>query len=263
MIEYRWADTQIARMPALAADLIRRDVAVVVVVGDSDSGLQAVRAESATMPIVGIFSNPVTRGLISSLNRPGGNITGVNVLLNELGSKRLALLHELLPRAVTIAVLMNPTSPITEQEMTDVQTSARAIGLQIKTLDAANDHDLDAAFAKLARLQPDALLVTTNPLFFTRANQIVASVAHLEIPAMYFRRGFVDAGGLISYGSNADDNFRVAGDYTARILKGAKAGDLPVQQPTKYELIINLKTAKALGLTIPESFLLLADEVIE
>jgi putative ABC transport system substrate-binding protein len=194
-----------------------------------------------------------------AFNRPAGNVTGVYSIFADLGGKRIGLLHDLLPRATTIAVLA--TNPV---GLTDAQEAARVLGLQIKVLIAGTDQELDAALARLPQMRPDALLVGPNagPLFFTRAHKIVAAAEQLAIPAMYFRREFALAGGLMSYGTNADETFQVMGEYTGRILKGEKAGDLPIQQPTKFEFVINLKTAKALGLTIPETLLATADEVI-
>jgi putative tryptophan/tyrosine transport system substrate-binding protein len=269
-IEYRWSDTQDDRLPALAADLVRRQVAVFVVAGSTLSAVRAVQAITTTIPIV---SASVSSDI--AFTRPGGNITGVYGFV--LGGKRIGLLHDLLPRATTIAVLATPLlrqgSPLRQGSLgqqqselsEDAQEAARVLGLQIKFLIAGTDRELDAALASLAQMRPDALMVGAGggPLFFTRADKIVATAERLAIPAMYFRREFALAGGLMSYGTNTDQNFQVMGEYTGRILKGEKPGDLPIQQPTKFEFVINLKTAKALGLTIPETLLATADEVIQ
>jgi putative ABC transport system substrate-binding protein len=254
-IEYRWWDTQDDRLPALAADLVRRQVAVIVVLGGTEPGVRAVQAITTTIPIV-----RATFPQTSGFSRRGGNVTGVNAVFGELGGKRVGLLRDLLPRATTIAVLDNA---LRRPSREDVQEAARVLGLQIKFLIAGTDRELDAALASLAQIRPDALMVEGGPLSFTRADKIVAVAEQLAIPAMYFRREFALAGGLMSYGTSTDDNFQVMGEYTGRILKGEKPGDLPIQQPTKFELVINLKTAKALGLTIPETLLATADEVIQ
>jgi len=224
------------------------------VLGGTEPGVRAVQAVTTSIPIVRA-TTPSGIGF----SRPGGNVTGVNPVFGELGGKRIGFLRDLLPRATTIAVLDTPLSPPRE----DVQEVARVLGLQIKSLIAGTDRELDAALASLAQIRPDALMVNGGPLSFTRADKIVAVAEQLAIPAMYFRREFALAGGLMSYGTNTDENFRVMGEYTGRILKGEKPGDLPIQQPTKFELVINLKTAKALGLTIPETLLATADEVIQ
>jgi putative ABC transport system substrate-binding protein len=255
-IEYRWSDAQDDRLPALAADLVRRQVAVIAAVGGTASGVRAVQAITTMIPIVSAAVTPDS----VSFRRPGGNVTGVYAGFGELGGKRIGLLRDLLPRATTIAVLSTTGS---SREETDAQEAARVLGLQIKFLIAGTDRQLDAALASLAQMRPDALTIVGGPLFFTRMNKIVAVAEQLAIPAMYFRREFALAGGLMSYGTNADENFRVMGEYTGRILKGEKPGDLPIQQPTRFELVINLKTAKALGLTIPETLLATADEVIQ
>jgi putative ABC transport system substrate-binding protein len=215
---------------------------------------QAVQAITTTIRIV------LASGFSDIARRSGGNVTGVYAVFGDLGGKRVGLLHDLLPRATTIAVLILTAS---SKEGTDAQAAARALGLQIKILIAGTDRELDAALASLAQMRPDALMVGTGALFFTRADKIVAEAEQLAIPAMYFRREFALAGGLMSYGTNTDENFQVMGEYTGRILKGEKPGDLPIQQPTRFEFVINLKTAKALGLTIPETLLATADEVIQ
>jgi putative ABC transport system substrate-binding protein len=262
--EYRWADGQYDRLPALAADLARRPVDVVVAVGTDVQGLRAAQVASPRTPIVFIIGeDPVTSGLVSSLNRPGGNLTGVLALLSQPVPKRLGLLRELLPRATTIAVLMNPAVDARRDLQSQAEEAARAVGLQTKILSASTDRELDASFASLGQIRADALFVLVDPFLFSRANQIIAAAARLMLPASYFRREFVTAGGLMSYGSNTEEGYRVLGDYTGRVLKGVKPGDLPIQQPSKLDLVINLKTAKALGLAIPPSLLAIADEVIE
>ena len=261
-IEYRWSDTQHDRLPSLAADLVRRHVAVIATVGEAGLGVRAVRAITTTIPIVSTSLNSLAAASPDmAFSRPGGsNVTGVYPIFVELVGKRIELLRGLLPRATTIAVL---TSSRGSRAETDAQQAARALGLQIKMLFANTDRELDAALASLAEMRPDALTVTGGNVFFTRADKIVSVAEKLAIPAMYFRREFALAGGFASYGTNTDENFGVMGEYTGRILKGEKAGDLPIQQPTKFELVINLKTAKALGLTIPETLLATADEVIQ
>jgi putative ABC transport system substrate-binding protein len=257
-IEYRWSDTQHDRLPALAADLVNRQVAVIATAGEAGLGVQAVQAITTTIPIVSatLSATPDT-----AFRRPGGNVTGVYPVFVELGGKRIGLLHDLLPRATTIAVLTSLGGA--SRAETDAREATRVLGLQIKILIASTDRELDAALASLAQMRPDALTVTGANLFFTRADKIVAVAEQLAIPAMYFRREFALTGGLMSYGTSTDENFQVMGEYTGRILKGEKPGNLPIQQPTKFELVINLKAAKALGLTIPETLLATADEVIQ
>jgi putative tryptophan/tyrosine transport system substrate-binding protein len=262
-VEYRWADGRYDRMPELAVDLVRRPVALIVTVGGGAQP-QVAQAVGATIPLLFLFSeDPVQDGLVSNISRPTGNITGVIGLLGQLGEKRLGLLHELLPRAATIAVLVNPTAFGSKPETADLQKAAHLLGVQLEILNASTERDLDAAFARFVQIRANALLVTTDPFFFIRADRIAALAAHHSVPTLYFRREFTAAGGLMSYGSNAAENYRVLGDYAGRILNGAKPGDLPVQNPTKFELVINLKTAKALGLTVPPSLQYAADEVIE
>jgi putative ABC transport system substrate-binding protein len=263
VIEYRWAGNQADRVLALAADLVQLQVAVIVAAG----ALPALAAKGATKGIPIVFSvaaNPVELGLVSSLNRPGGNLTGFNSFVGELGTKQLALLHELVPSSGTIGFLENPDNPISELLTRDVLAAATVIGLKIQILKAAGtDREIDAAFASLAQARIGALLVGNDPFFSNRVEQIVALAARHEIPAMYSQREFVAAGGLISYGTSLTEHYRQVGLYTGRVLKGEKPFDLPVQQTTKLELIINLKTAKALGLEVPYKLLALADEVIE
>ena len=263
VIEYRWAGNQAERLPALAADLVQLRVAVIV----SPGSLPALVAKAATtsIPIVfGVGNDPVQLGLVASLNRPGGNLTGINAFAAELGAKGLALLHELMPSTATIGFLENPNNPIfAAYYERDMLTAATVIGLKIQILKAGTDREIDAAFVSLVQARTGALLVGGDFFFNNRIEQIVALAARHAIPTMYHYREFVVAGGLISYGSSLMDAYREVGLYTARILKGEKPADLPVIQATKLELIINLKTAKALGLQIPDRLLALADEVIE
>jgi putative tryptophan/tyrosine transport system substrate-binding protein len=261
-IEYRGAEGRYDRLPALAADLVRRQVTVIVAVG-GPSGPVA-QASTTTIPIV--FSgggDPVKSGLVASLNRPGGNATGVVTLNAELGPKRLELLHELVPATDVIAVLLNPTYPVAETLSKELQEAARALGLQVHVLHASTERDIDAAFGALVRVQAGGLVVGTDPFFNRRMEQLAALALGHAVPTIYQYRAFAAAGGLISYGGNITDLYRQVGVYTGRVLAGAKPADLPVQQLTKVELIINLKTAKALGITVPLPLLGRADEVIE
>jgi len=263
VIEYRWAGNQPDRLPALAAELVRLQVAVIVAAGL----LPALAAKAATTSIPIVFSvgqDPVQFGLVASLNRPGGNLTGFNSFVGELGAKGLALLHELVPGTTTIGFLENPNNPIfTAYYERDVLVAASAIGLQVQILKASSDREIDAAFVSLVQAQTGALLVGNDPLFNSRIEQLVSLAARHAIPTMHTQREFVVAGGLISYGSSLIEGYRPVGVYTGRILKGGKPADLPVIQATKLELIINLKTAKALGLEVPAKLLAIADEVIE
>jgi putative ABC transport system substrate-binding protein len=262
-IDYRWAEGQYDRLAALATDLVRRQVAVIVTIGGEVSAMAA-KAATKTIPIVFVGgTDPVRAGLVPSLQRPGGNITGVSSFQNELEPKKLGLLRELRPSATSIAILLNPNSPYAEIQMNDIQTTARNVGQKIDLLHASTIGDINAAFARLAQMHADALLVATDPLFFTRATQLVVLAARHAIPTLYHRREIVAAGGLMSYGSNAEEHYRVLGAYAGRVLKGEKPGDLPIQLPTKFELVINLTTAKALGLEIPPTLIARADEVIE
>jgi putative ABC transport system substrate-binding protein len=262
VIEYRWAGNQADRLPALAADLVQLRVAVIIT-----SGLvSTLAAKAATTSIPIVFSagaDPVQLGLVASFNRPGGNLTGVNGFNNELGAKGLALLHELVPNAATIGILENPTNPISQQTTRDVLAAAPAIGLKVQILKAGTDREIDAAFVSLVQARTGALLVGNDVLFNNRFEQVIALAARHAIPTMSSWREFVVAGGLISYGPSLIENYRQAGLYAGRILKGEKPADLPVMRATKLALIINLKTAKALGLQIPDRLLALADEVIE
>jgi putative ABC transport system substrate-binding protein len=262
-VEYRWAEDRYDRLPALAADLVGRKVDVIAAVS-APSALAAKNATS-TIPIVFMSgTDPVADGLVASLARPGGNLTGVSFLYVELHPKRLELLSELVPQAKVIALLVNPNfSSGTERIMRDVQEAARVKGVQLQILKAGTEGEIDAAFATLAQLHADALLVGSDPFFDSRREQLVALASRHAIPAIYPGRDFAAAGGLISYGSSLRAVTRQLGIYTGKILKGAKPADLPVQQPTTFELVINLKTAKALGLAVPPSLLAGADEVIE
>jgi putative ABC transport system substrate-binding protein len=262
-LDYRWADGQYDRLAALADDLVHRQVAVMVAIGGEISALAA-KTATASIPIVVVFGgDPVKSGLVPSLNRPGGNITGVSSFIFELEPKRLGLLRELRPNATTIAVLVNPNSPNGEMQANDIQAAARSAGQQIDILNASTIREIDAAFARLAQMRADALLVAADPVFFNRASQLVVLAARHAIPALYSRREFVAMGGLMSYGPNIDEMYRTAGVYAGRILKGEKPGDLPIQLPTKFELVINLSTARAIGFDVPPTLLARADGVIE
>jgi putative ABC transport system substrate-binding protein len=262
-IEYRWAEGQYEQLSELAADLVRRQVTVIAALASAAPGLAAKAATSVIPIIFQTGSDPVTDGLVASLNRPGGNITGVSRLSVTLGPKRLELLRQLVPQATVIAVLANPTNRIAELQLLEMQEPARSLGLKLIVLRASTERELNTAFATLAQQGIDALLVANDPFFLSRRELLVALAARHAVPVSYSDRADAVAGGLMSYGASLGDSFRQAGLYVGRILKGEKAADLPVVQPTKFELIINLKTAKALGLTVPESFLLRADEVIE
>jgi len=262
-IEYRWGLGQYDRMPALAADLVNRHVAVLVGVGGDISAVAAKRATS-TIPIVfGLGSDPIKAGLVESLNRPGGNATGFTLLTNELEAKRIGMLHDLVPGAAVIGALINPNFPAAVGQLELLEVASRAINQKISVLKAGNDTELDAAFAALVQQKVGALLVAADPYFDTRRDRFVAFAEKNRLPTMYQFRDYAVAGGLISYGPNITDMYRQAGVYTGQILKGARPADLPVLQPTKFEFVINLKTAKALGLTIPAGLISYADEVIE
>jgi putative ABC transport system substrate-binding protein len=260
-IEYRYAEHQNDRMPALAADLVGRRVAAIV--GNIESA-QAAKAATTTTPIVFVTgSDPVRAGLVASLNRPGGNVTGVVFTVSELTAKRLGLLHELVPASAIMAVLLNPNTPEFELNATDAEQGGRAIGRQILIVKAANDSELDSAFATIAQAGAGAVLVGGGAFFNSQRRQLVALANRHALPASYVNRQYPDAGGLMSYGPSQPDAYRRAGNYVARILTGAKPADLPVELASKFEMVINLKTAKALGLDVPPTLLARADEVIE
>ena len=264
-IEYRWAEGRYERLPGLAADLVRRRVTVIF----AQPGIsgQAAKAATTSIPIVFVSGiDPITYGLVTSLNRPGGNLTGVSVLSVELGPKRLELLHELVPTATTVALLTNPTTPadnngpnISERD----EAAARSIGVKLLVLHAASERDFDAAFTRMVEERAGALLIAPDPFLTARSAQLAALTARHSMPAMFARREGAAAGGLASYASNDESARRLAGSYVGRILKGEKPGELPVQQSTKVDLVLNLRTAKALGITVPLPVLGLADEVIE
>jgi len=262
-IEYRWAEGRLDRLPALAADLVRRRVAVIIAIQSAAAPLAA-KAATATIPIVfSIGGDAVKLGLVSSLNRPGGNITGTTFLYNTLAPKRLELLHELVPNAAVIGLLVNPKNPASESETSDTQAAARALGLKLIVQNASSSRDIDAAFTSFVQRRVDALTFAADAVLNNCRDQLVALTARHAVPTIYFAREFTDAGGLMSYGGDMTDAYRLTGVYAGRILKGEKPADLPTQQATKVELIINLKTAKALGITVPLPLSGRADEVIE
>jgi ABC-type uncharacterized transport system substrate-binding protein len=263
-IEYRWAEGRYDRLSELASDLVRRQVAVIVATGGAPSPLAA-KAATATIPLVfAIGEDPVRLGLVTSLARPGGNLTGINALGGELQAKRLELLRELVPKAARVAVLVNPDNPRNaETTVRDVEVAARAMGLQIQVLNASTGREIDAAFATLGRERPDALFVGNETFFVIRRVQIAILAAQHSIPVAFASREAAEAGGLMSYGPNLADTWRQVGVYTGRILKDVKPADLPVMQSTKFELVINHQTARSLGLAVPPSLLATADEVIE
>ncbi len=261
-IEYRWAEGHDDRLPGLVADLVRRKVTVLAATGTPTA--LAAKAATAVIPIVfETAGDPVTLGLVASLNRPGGNVTGVTQLSSELVPKRLGLLHDLIPTAKIIGLLVNPKDPRAETQSRDMQEAAHALGLQIHILNASTEAEIDAAFAGLVQVQAGALIVGTGTFFNARREQLAALAARHRVPAVYQYRLFVTIGGLMSYGPSLTESYRLAGIYTGRVLKGEKPADLPVARATKFELVINLKTANALGLTIPPGVLAIADEVIE
>jgi len=263
-IDYRWAEGHNDRLPALAAELVHREVTVIAAAGGTPSALAA-KAATATIPIVfGVAVDPVEVGLVASLNRPGGNLTGVTNLNAEVGPKRLELLHELLPAATIIAVLVDPTNPtLAEAFLPDLQAAARALGVRLHVLQASKEGDFDTVFATLIQLRASALIIGPSTYFVARSEQLAALAVRHAVPTIFHYRPFAAAGGLMSYGSSETNYYRLVGIYAGRILKGEKLADLPVQQATKVELIINLKTARALGLTIPLPLIGRADEVIE
>jgi putative ABC transport system substrate-binding protein len=261
-VDYRWADNQVDRLSALAGDLVRRQVAVIV--GAGTPAAQAGKAATATMPIVFVIgADPTSIGLVASLNRPGGNITGVVFTVVSLAAKLLAMLHELVPKAPVIAVLRDPHGPDVEAESRDLEEAGRAIGRQILTVNAANEREFHAAFAKVVQASAGGLLIGSGPFFLSQRRQLVMLAGRHGLPTMYNQREYPEVGGLISYGPSQTDAYRRAGVYVGRVLKGEKPSDLPVELATKFELVINLATAKALGIDVPPNLLALADEVIE
>jgi putative tryptophan/tyrosine transport system substrate-binding protein len=262
-IEYRWGFGQYDRLPGMAADLVRRSVAVLTTTGGEPSALAA-KAATSTVPIVFLIGgDPVELGLAASYSRPGGNATGMNILTTAMETKRLGLLHDLLPNAKNIGVLINPKFKPASTQLRNLQEAAPGIGLQIRVLPASTDDELQTAFATLIQERVTALAVTADPFFDTRRNKLVALAAQYAVPTIYQFREYVSAGGLMSYGNDPVDAYRIAGVYTGRVLKGEKPGELPVLQPTKFEFVLNRKTAKALGLMIPSGVLAIADEVID
>jgi putative tryptophan/tyrosine transport system substrate-binding protein len=263
-VDYRWAEGHNETLPALAADLVHRRVAVIVTPISTPATLAA-KAATSTIPIVFVIgADPVKIGLVASLNRPGGNATGITDIGVQLGAKRLALLHELMPNAARFAVLVNPNNPsITEAYVAELQAAASAIGRQIEVVTANTNSGIDTAFATIVRMRADAFLISPEALFVSRRVQLLTLAARHALPALYHRREFADAGGLMSYGSSLAEQFRQTGLYAGRILKGEKPAEMPVQLPTKFEFIINLQTAKTIGIDIPPTLLARADEVIE
>jgi ABC-type uncharacterized transport system substrate-binding protein len=261
-IKYRTADGRFNRLPGLAAELVADPVAVIVAF--APPAAVAAKAATGTIPIVFVTgADPVELGLVSSLNRPGGNVTGVTFLVTALGAKRLELLRELVPSAKIVGLLVNPANPTSEFQTTDTQAAARALGIELVIRNARGEGDIYSAFESLAQERVNAVIIGTDQLFTSRRDQLVALAARHALPAIYYLREFVEAGGLISYGASSTDAYRLTGGYVGRILKGEKPADLPVQQMVKFELAINASTAKALGLTVPDKLLVAADEVIE
>jgi putative tryptophan/tyrosine transport system substrate-binding protein len=261
-VEYHWLEGQYDRLTALLADLVRRQVAVIATLGNVTS--VAAKAATSAIPIVfAVGEDPVKLGLVASLARPGGNVTGTNFLVQETVAKRFRLLHELVPKAARVAVLVNPRNSTTDTTLRGTKEAAAALGLQLQILNASSIGEIDAAFATLARERPDALFVGGDAFFVSRAVQLATLAAHNRIPAAYSQRNQVAAGGLMSYGTDFGDAFRQVGAYTGSVLKGAKPADLPVLQSTKFELVINLQTARVLGIEVPPGIMSIADEVIE
>lgn len=262
-IEFRFADQHLERLPKLAIDLVRRQVAVIVT-GGGDVPAMIAKGATSTIPIVFVTGfDPVKSGLVTSLNRPSGNVTGATVIAGQLSEKRLELLRDLVPTARRIAVLINQDDPNAETDAPELEAAARTLGIKIEFLKASNEREVDSAFVSLAELKVDALLLDPDPLFTTLRQKIVALAEHQSVPAVYYSNDYTDVGGLISYGASFRGAYRQAGTYAGRIIKGEKPADLPVVQPAKFELVINLKSAKALGLTIPGAVLARADKVIE
>jgi putative tryptophan/tyrosine transport system substrate-binding protein len=262
-IEYRWADGHLERLPSLVADLVRRRVAVIFSTGGDVPTLVA-KGATTTIPIVfATGADPLRSGLVASLNRPGGNATGATVVAGLLGAKRIALLRELAPNTYALGLLVNPNNPNAEPETADIEAAAQSMRAQVQVLPASNGEEIEAAFAALARSKLDGLVVNPDPIFFPRRDQIVAMAARQAVPTIYYSREYAEAGGLMSYGASFTWLYRQCGIYVARILQGAKPADLPVVQPTRFELVINANTAKTLGLTVPPTLLATVDEVIE
>jgi putative ABC transport system substrate-binding protein len=261
-IEYRWAEGRYDQLPELASELVRRQVAVIVAAGGNQSA-RAAKAATTTIPIVFYSGDPVAEGLVSSLNRPGGNMTGMSTFAPALGGKRVDLLRELLPDASALAMLINPNYAPAAAEAAETEYAVRALGHKLSVFRASSEGGIEAAFATLAQQRPDALIVGADPFFNSRREQLATLAMRNSIPAIYVWREFVVAGGLMSYGDDFADGYRQLGIYVGRILKGANPADLPVIRPTKFELVINLKTAKSLGITVPDKLLALADEQIE
>jgi len=262
-IEYSWGRGQYGRMPALAEDLVRRQVAVIITAGGEPAALAA-KAATATIPlVVNLAEDPVRMGFAASLSRPGGNITGVTSLLGAQGAKQLGLLRELIPQAASMGMLVDPSMPWAESLTAETQSAARAVGQRLVVAGASSERDIDAAVATMVQQGAGALLVTASPFFFTRADYLISLVARHELPAIYWRREIAEAGGLMSYGSSTAELYGQVGVYAGKILNGAKPADLPILQPTKFEFVINAKTAKALGVKVSDNLLSIADEVIE
>ena len=263
VFEHRWAEDQYERLPALAAELVRRGVALIVTGGGSTSTVAA-KSATATIPIVFVTgTDPIKLGLVASLNRPGGNITGVSFLVNTLVAKQFEVLHEAVPKTALIGYLVNPTYTNAEADTRNVLAAAEVVGQKLLLVQAHTDSELEAAFVTLTQQRAGALVVGADPFFFDRRDKLVELAARQKVPAIYFLREFASAGGLMSYGTSITEAYRIVGLYAGRILKGEKPAELPVQQSTKVELVVNLKTAKALGLTVPPALLARADEVIE
>jgi putative tryptophan/tyrosine transport system substrate-binding protein len=262
-IEFRWAEGRFDRLPAMAADLVRQNVSVIAALGGNSSNLAA-KASTDTIPVVFVSgSDPVKLGLVTSLSRPGGNITGISFFVADVVAKQLGLLRELVPGATTVALLLNPKSPEAQRQQPQAREAARALGLELRIHDASTSSEIDQAFATMVQDGDGALIIGADPFFGSRVRQIVGLATRHRIPAMYYRSEYAAAGGLISYGTSITEAYRQAARYVTRVLKGAKPSELPVLQPTKFELVINLRTAKVLGLAIPSGVLAIADEVIE